>query len=150
MDRIIKRVDFPKIMQPQALKVCAYTRVSSGKNAMLHSLSAQISHYSEMIQSHIDILNKVGLIPFVIAVIFTITSIRSAYGAAVRMKKANHNLLSNQIASLGLGALLICMPEPVVDANPYFFFAILMLLGGIKGVECSFGKEDTAESERGF
>lgn len=42
------------------------------------------------------------------------------------------------------------MPEPVVDANPYFFFAILMLLGGIKGVECSFGKEDTAESERGF
>lgn len=53
MDRIIKRVDFPKIMQPQALKVCAYTRVSSGKNAMLHSLSAQISHYSEMIQSHI-------------------------------------------------------------------------------------------------
>ena len=53
MDRIIKRVDFPKIMQPQALKVCAYTRVSSGKNAMLHSLSAQVSHYSEMIQSHI-------------------------------------------------------------------------------------------------
>ena len=36
MDRIIKRVDFPKIMQPQALKVCAYTRVSSGKDAMLH------------------------------------------------------------------------------------------------------------------
>lgn len=76
--------------------------------------------------------------------------VTEACGAAVRMKKANHNLLSNQIASLGLGALLICMPEPVVDANPYFFFAILMLLGGIKGVECSFGKEDTAESERGF
>ena len=52
MDRIIKRVDFPKIMQPQFLKVCAYTRVSSGKDAMLHSLSAQISHYSELIQSH--------------------------------------------------------------------------------------------------
>ena len=51
MDRIIKRVDFPKIMQPQALKVCAYTRVSSGKYDMLHSLSAQVSHYSEMIQS---------------------------------------------------------------------------------------------------
>lgn len=54
------------------------------------------------------------------------------------------------LVQIGLGALLICMPEPVVDANPYFFFAILMLLGGIKGVECSFGKEDTAESERGF
>ena len=52
MDRIIKRVDFPKIMLPQALRVCAYIRVSSGNDAMLHSLSAQISHYSELIQSH--------------------------------------------------------------------------------------------------
>ncbi len=52
MNRIVKRVDFPKIMLPQALRVCAYTRVSSGKDAMLHSLSAQVSHYSEMIQSH--------------------------------------------------------------------------------------------------
>ena len=52
MDRVIKRVDFPKVMQPQFMKVCAYTRVSSGKDAMLHSLSAQISHYSELIQSH--------------------------------------------------------------------------------------------------
>lgn len=112
---------------------------------------SEFAYHGEWVHNlWLDILNKVGLIPFVIAVIFTITSIRSAYGAAVRMKKANHNLLSNQIASLGLGALLICMPEPVVDANPYFFFAILMLLGGIKGVECSFGKEDTAESERGF
>lgn len=112
---------------------------------------SEFAYHGEWVHNlWLDILNKVGLIPFVIAVIFTITSIRSAYGAAVRMKKTNHNLLSNQIASLGLGALLICMPEPVVDANPYFFFAILMLLGGIKGVECSFGKEDTAESERGF
>lgn len=31
-------------------KVCAYARVSSGKDAMLHSLSAQISYYSDMIQ----------------------------------------------------------------------------------------------------
>ena len=37
---------------------------------------------------------------------------------------------------MSLGAMLICMPEPVIDANPYFFFAILMLLGGIKGLEC--------------
>ena len=89
---------------------------------------SEFAYHGEWVHNlWLDILNKVGLIPFVIAVIFTITSIRSAYGAAVRMKKANHNLLSNQIASLGLGALLICMPEPVVDANPYFFFAILML-----------------------
>lgn len=98
----------------------------------------------------LDILNKVGLIPFVIAVIFTITSIWSAHDTAVRIKNMNHNLLSNQIASLGLAALLICIPEPVIDANPYFFFAILMLLGGIRGLRCSFCKKDTSESERKF
>jgi len=32
-------------------KVCAYARVSSDKDAMLHSLSAQVSYYSDMIQS---------------------------------------------------------------------------------------------------
>lgn len=35
-------------------KVAAYTRVSDGKEAMLHSLSAQISYYSDYIQKHLD------------------------------------------------------------------------------------------------
>lgn len=34
--------------------VAAYARVSSGKDAMLHSLSSQVSYYSEYIQSHGD------------------------------------------------------------------------------------------------
>lgn len=33
-------------------RVAAYARVSCGKDAMLHSLSAQISHYSERIQDN--------------------------------------------------------------------------------------------------
>lgn len=53
MERIVERVDSYIPAQPRALHVCAYARVSSGKDAMLHSLSAQVSHYSEMIQSHI-------------------------------------------------------------------------------------------------
>lgn len=83
----------------------------------------------------LDILNKVGWIPFVFTVIFTVISIRSTYQTAAYMKRRQNSLLSNQIVSLGLSAMLICMPEPVIDANPYFFFAILMLLGGIKGLE---------------
>ena len=31
-------------------RVAAYTRVSCGKDAMLHSLSAQVSYFSELIQ----------------------------------------------------------------------------------------------------
>ena len=38
--------------QPRDLRVCAYARVSSGKDAMLHSLSAQVSYYSNLIQNH--------------------------------------------------------------------------------------------------
>lgn len=35
-------------------RVAAYARVSSGKDAMLHSLSAQVSYYSDLIQNHDD------------------------------------------------------------------------------------------------
>ena len=52
MDRIIRRVKFPVPAAPKLTKVAAYARVSSGKDAMLHSLSAQVSHYSQFIQSH--------------------------------------------------------------------------------------------------
>ena len=34
------------------MRVAAYARVSSGKDAMLHSLSAQVSYYSDLIQRH--------------------------------------------------------------------------------------------------
>ena len=52
MDRIVERVVFEAPAKPQATRVAAYGRVSSGKDAMLHSLSAQVSYYSKLIQSH--------------------------------------------------------------------------------------------------
>lgn len=52
MKRVVERVDALIPAQPKALRVCAYARVSTGKDAMLHSLSAQVSYYSKMIQSH--------------------------------------------------------------------------------------------------
>ena len=52
MDRVVKQVMFPAAKVPKLTKVAAYARVSSGKDAMLHSLSAQVSYYSQLIQSH--------------------------------------------------------------------------------------------------
>ena len=52
MERIVVQRHFPKANLPQRKRVAAYARVSSGKDAMLHSLSAQVSYYSEMIQHH--------------------------------------------------------------------------------------------------
>ena len=52
MERTIKRVLFPTAKIPKLTRVAAYARVSSGKDAMLHSLSAQVSYYSDLIQHH--------------------------------------------------------------------------------------------------
>ncbi len=52
MERIVVRRHFPKANIPQIKRVAAYARVSSGKDAMLHSLSAQISYYNDLIQNH--------------------------------------------------------------------------------------------------
>jgi len=51
MDRIVEQVTFPTPKKMATKKVAAYCRVSSGKDAMQHSLSAQISYYSTRIQS---------------------------------------------------------------------------------------------------
>ena len=52
MERIVQPVVSAAPALPKATRVAAYARVSSGKDAMLHSLSSQISRYSDMIQRH--------------------------------------------------------------------------------------------------
>ena len=51
MERVVTRVAAPPKL-PVKQRVAAYARVSSGKDAMLHSLSAQVSYYSNYIQRH--------------------------------------------------------------------------------------------------
>ena len=49
-EKVITKIDALPQLQ-RKIKVCAYARVSSGKDAMLHSLSAQVSYYNNLIQS---------------------------------------------------------------------------------------------------
>ena len=51
MPRSVEQIQFAPRM-PQPLRVAAYARVSSGKDAMLHSLAAQVDHYSTFIRHH--------------------------------------------------------------------------------------------------
>ena len=53
MERIVTQIK-PIAKLPRLKRVAAYARVSSGKDAMLHSLSAQVSYYSKLIQTHKD------------------------------------------------------------------------------------------------
>lgn len=50
--RLIQKIEPTIPIQPRLLRVAAYARVSSGKDAMLHSLSAQVSYYNELIQGN--------------------------------------------------------------------------------------------------
>lgn len=51
MSRNITKIE--TLLKLEKLKrVAAYARVSNGKDAMLHSLSAQISYYNGLIQNH--------------------------------------------------------------------------------------------------
>lgn len=51
MSRTVEQIQFsPRI--PKPLQVAAYARVSSGKDAMLHSLAAQVDYYSTYIRHH--------------------------------------------------------------------------------------------------
>ena len=54
LERIVTQTRFAKTELPRAKRVAAYARVSSGKDAMLHSLSAQVSYYSKLIQNPAD------------------------------------------------------------------------------------------------
>ena len=50
MEKQVEKVIIPGVNVPRRKRVAAYARVSSGKDAMLHSLSAQVSAYSSLIQ----------------------------------------------------------------------------------------------------
>ncbi len=52
MKRIITKKEYKFAAMPSFKKVAAYARVSSGKDAMLHSLAAQVSYYSGLIQKN--------------------------------------------------------------------------------------------------
>lgn len=51
-ERIVERVQFPNAQKVKLLRTAAYAKVSNGKDAMLHSLSAQVSYYNSLIQSN--------------------------------------------------------------------------------------------------
>ena len=52
MEKTIRKIESRLPTLPVQQCVAAYARVSSGKDAMLHSLSAQVSYYSNLIQSN--------------------------------------------------------------------------------------------------
>jgi hypothetical protein len=55
MEKIVTKISPSVPPIPARLRVAAYARVSSGKDAMLQSLAAQVSYYSKLIQQRSDV-----------------------------------------------------------------------------------------------
>ena len=53
MKKVVQKIEAQNPIVPKLINVVAYARVSSGKDEMMHSLSAQVSYYSKLIQSHV-------------------------------------------------------------------------------------------------
>lgn len=51
MEKMIRKIEAKPVLASRK-KVAAYTRVSCGKDTMMHSLAAQVSYYSSMIQNN--------------------------------------------------------------------------------------------------
>lgn len=51
LERKVHRVQ-QRPPKPKLLRVVAYARVSSGKDAMLHSLAAQVDYFQNLIRQH--------------------------------------------------------------------------------------------------
>jgi len=54
MEKIVTKISPSVSPLPARLRVAAYARVSSRKDEMLHSLAAQVSYYSNLIQQRLD------------------------------------------------------------------------------------------------
>ena len=53
MNRTITKIEALQEL-PKRTRVAAYARVSSGKEAMLNSLAAQVNYYKQLIQNNSD------------------------------------------------------------------------------------------------
>lgn len=73
----------------------------------------------------LDVLYKVGIIPFINLVIFTIETII----CSIRLWINNKDRYNNVIIIMFLGETINCMVEPVIDANPYIFIFFIMISG---------------------
>lgn len=52
MERIVHKIELNGPQIPMRKNAAAYVRVSDGKDAMLHSLAAQVSYYNALIGRH--------------------------------------------------------------------------------------------------
>lgn len=91
----------------------------------------------------LDVYDTVGIIPSINLLIFTImvcVNLKSFFKKIKRRKDTNTYIC---IQSLFFAIFLNCMVEPIIEANPYYFLCIIMMIGIIKGYELKGCKNES-------
>lgn len=81
----------------------------------------------------LDTYNDVGFLPCLLLLLFTGREILEVLQFGRRMRETDRRIFGAVAQCTLLGAFLNCMVEPVWDANPYFFLAVLICLGAVRG-----------------
>lgn len=76
----------------------------------------------------LDTMRSVGILPFLLLVLFTVNSIVDVHRFCTRNGKK-----AGVYAYMIAGIMLSCGVEPVMSANPYYVMLWIMVIGGING-----------------
>lgn len=75
----------------------------------------------------LDIIRTVGILPFIALCVFTIQS--SAIIKKFSAVKSNYTYYVYLVAGMAIS----CFVEPIMEANPYYFITLVMIIGGMEG-----------------
>lgn len=81
----------------------------------------------------LDIYNRVGVLPFIFIVVFTVQMLRRYFVFRKLMLQHHYRTANTCFTALMIATVLNCMVEPIIEANPYYFLIVLMFLGGMNG-----------------
>lgn len=78
----------------------------------------------------LDVFRKAGIIPFLLYLIFTVSSVKTIR-LLICNEQTHEAYRTIALSMIGLAAMFFV--EPIFDANPYIFYLPFLVIGGIKG-----------------
>ena len=91
------------------------------------------TEYSYLHNTWLDVYNVAGVIPFLLFLILTVVCLIQFLKHKTILNRYNKAAEATIMQSLMIAVALNMMVEPILESNPYYFIAFLMILGACKG-----------------
>lgn len=87
----------------------------------------------------LDVFRRTGIVPFLTLLSFTVSSAKSL----IAFSKAEDSGRGILVAVFMLSVAALCMVEPIIEANPYFFYIPLLTMGAVNGKQRKWDEATT-------